>query len=399
LLSANRSSTRPTRSTAFVAGFALAVAGSFVALLVGSPAAALVGVGFAGLAGVLIVFHLLQSERRRHQLAEEELVEQAQFLESLLASVREIAAETEPEAILGHLRREAEHLFSVRAQLLPAGAPAASAPAERAVVVPVRVRGDEIAALRLARGVELGRVDVARAALLADLAARVYENARLRAEAQVREGERSRLSDQLLTAEQEERRRLALFLHDTSVQSLAGIGLMLDASLHSIEAGDLEQARSVIGSALERHRATIGALRDLSFNLEPVVLRDQGLEPAVRALAEQLGLDRRVQVEVDLHAIDTIPEKVQAALYQIIRESMHAAIRREPRRIALHVGEAPDGGLETVVSDDGREERRRSIFDSLEERARTLNGRLDVEQQNGGGTIVRVTLPPYAAGR
>ena len=370
-----------------------------MALIVGSPAAALVGVGFAGLAGVLIVFHLLQSERRRHELAEEELVEQAQFLESLVASVGSIAAETEPGAILEHLRAQAQRLFSARAELLPPGAPAASAPAERAVVVPVRVRGEEIAALRLARSVELGRVDVARAALLADLAGRVYENARLRAEAQVREAERARLSDQLLTAEQEERRRLALYLHDTSVQSLAGIGLMLDASLHSIDAGDLGQARTVIGSALERHRATIGALRDLSFNLEPVVLRDQGLEPAVRALAEQLGLDRRLQIDVELGGIDAMPQKAQAALYQIIRESMDAAVRREPQRIVLSVGEAADGGLETVVSDDGREERRRSIFASIEERARTLNGRLDVEQTAGGGTTVRVRLPPYAAGR
>ncbi|MGE5689534.1 MAG: sensor histidine kinase [Pseudomonadota bacterium] len=388
-----------TSSRALVAGFALAIGGSLIALLVGSPSAALVGVGFAGLAGVLIVFHLLQTERERHELAEDELHEQAQFLESLVASVGEIAAETDPEAILEHLRREAEELFDARAELLPAGSHAASAPAERAVIVPLRVGGEEIAALRLARGVELGRVDVARAALLADLAARVYENARLRAEAQVREGERSRLSDQLITAEQDERRRLALYLHDTSVQSLAGIGLMLDASLHSIETGDLAQAREVIGSALERHRATIGALRDLSFNLEPVVLRDQGLEPAVRALAEQIGLDRGVQVEVELGGIDVLPERAQAALYQIVRESMNAATRREPTRIDVSVAVDEDGSLSAVVHDDGREERRRSIFDALAERARTLNGRLEVDQGEGGGTTVRLTLPPYAVGR
>jgi signal transduction histidine kinase len=391
-------SSRPS-SSALVGAFALAVAGSLIALLIGNPVAALVGVGLAGLAGVLIVFHLLQAERLRHEVAEDELHEQAQFLEALVAGVGEIAAETEPEAILRHLRIEAEKLFDARADLLPAGAPAASAPAERAVVVPLVVRGEEIAALRLARGVELGRVDVARAALLADLAARVYENARLRAEAQVREAERSRLSDQLITAEQDERRRLALYLHDTSVQSLAGIGLMLDASLDFIDRGDLERAKTVIASALERHRATIGALRDLSFNLEPVVLRDQGFEPAVLALAQELGLDRGVQIEVELDGVDGLPEKAQAALYQIIRESLNAAMRREPRRVAVTVGAVDDGSLVTVVRDDGREERRRSIFDALQERARTLNGTLDVEQGDGGGTTVRLTLPPYAAGR
>jgi signal transduction histidine kinase len=305
----------------------------------------------------------------------------------------------EPESILEHLRMEAERLFDARAELLPAGSPAGAAPAERAVIVPVRVRGEEIAALRLARGVEVGRVDVARAALLADLAGRVYENARLRAEAQVREAERARLSDQLITAEQEERRRLALYLHDTSVQSLAGIGLMLDASLHQIDAGDLDQARSVIGSALERHRATIGALRDLSFNLEPVVLRDQGFEPAVRALGEQIGRDRGIQVDLEVAGIDALPEKAQAALYQIIRESVDAAARRGPARITVSVGTAEDGSLVGLVRDDGRAERRRAIFDSLQERARTLNGTIDVDQGDDGGTTVRLTIPPYAAGR
>jgi signal transduction histidine kinase len=383
-----------------VGAFALAVAGALIALLIGSPAAALVGVGLAGLAGVLIVLHLLQTERQRHEQAEYELHEQAQFLEALVASVGGIAAEMEPDSILEHLRMEAEHLFDARAELLPAGSPAGAAPAERAVIVPVRVRGEEIAALRLARGVEVGRVDVARAALLADLAGRVYENARLRAEAQVREAERARLSDQLITAEQEERRRLALYLHDTSVQSLAGIGLMLDASLHQIDEGDLDQARSVIGSALERHRSTIGALRDLSFNLEPVVLRDQGFEPAVRALGEQIGLDRGIQVDLEVAGMDALPEKAQAALYQIIRESVDAAARRDPARITVSVGTTEDGSVVALVRDDGRAERRRAIFDTLQERARTLNGTIDVDDQGDeGGTTVRLTIPPYAAGR
>src|SRR5207237_8262021 len=101
-------------------------------------------------------------------------------------------------------------------------------------------------------------------------------NARLVDEAQIREAERSRLSDQLLTAEQDERRRLANELHDGAVQSLSGVALLLDAGLNSIAEGRGEEAREIIGRALERHRATIGQLRHLSFNVEPVVLRHQG---------------------------------------------------------------------------------------------------------------------------
>src|SRR5215813_1424736 len=81
-------------------------------------------------------------------------------------------------------------------------------------------------------------------------------------------------AEQVLAAEQDERRRIALFLHDGPVQSLAGVALMLDASLDLVERGDLDEARSIIERALIRTRSTVGELRDLSFNLEPVVLRD-----------------------------------------------------------------------------------------------------------------------------
>ena len=67
--------------------------------------------------------------------------------------------------------------------------------------------------------------------------------------------------DRLIAAEQDERRRLALFLHDGPVQNLSGIALMLDAALHAISTGKLDDARGVLASALERQRATIGGRR------------------------------------------------------------------------------------------------------------------------------------------
>jgi signal transduction histidine kinase len=222
---------------------------------------------------------------------------------------------------------------------------------------------------------------------------------RLLHEAAERELERERLADQLITAEQDERRRLALFLHDGPVQSLSGIALLLDGVDHAIATGQEEQARQVLRSALERHRNTIRELRDLSFNLEPVVLRDQGFSTAVRALAEQLGLTHKVQIDVDVERAEQLNEQTQAALYQIIREALNGAIRRgPPTRIAVRVEPAPDGGLETVVSDDAPGERRRATFDALAERARTLNGRFSVDAPEEGGTTVHVLLPPYAGG-
>jgi signal transduction histidine kinase len=220
---------------------------------------------------------------------------------------------------------------------------------------------------------------------------------RLLHEAAEREAERERLADQLITAEQDERRRLALFLHDGPVQSLSGIALLLDGVDHAISTGAPEQAQEVLQSALDRHRQTIRELRDLSFNLEPVVLRDQGFSTAVGALAEQLALSNKVQIEVDVARAEQLAERTQAALYQIIREALNGAIRRgPPTRIEVRVEQAADGGLETVVSDDAPGERRRATFDALAERARTLNGRFSVDAPEAGGTTVHVLLPPYA---
>jgi nitrate/nitrite-specific signal transduction histidine kinase len=63
------------------------------------------------------------------------------------------------------------------------------------------------------------------------------------------------------------------------------------------------------------------------------------------------------------------------------------------------VRQAPDGSVETSVADDAPGERRRRSLEEMEERARTLNGDLTVEQGANGGTTVRVFLPPYAVAR
>jgi len=210
------------------------------------------------------------------------------------------------------------------------------------------------------------------------------------------DGDEARLAERLITAEQDERRRLALFLHDGPVQSLAGIALMLDSVVHSIDQGDLDSAKEVLGQALARHRAAIRALRELSFNLEPVVLRDQGFTPAVSALADEVGIRRQIKIDVDVAAAEQLGEKVQAALYQIVREALDGAVRRgPPTQIQIAVERADDGRFVTTITDDGSQERRREFFDMLAERARTLSGRLSVDQE--AGTKIVLELPASAA--
>jgi two-component system, NarL family, sensor histidine kinase UhpB len=209
------------------------------------------------------------------------------------------------------------------------------------------------------------------------------------------ERERRRLFEQLVAAEQDERRRLALFLHDGAVQSLSGIALMLDAVGHAIEDGRLDDASQVLENALARQRETIQSLRDLSFNLEPVILRDQGFGHAVRALAQRLGLDQALQVDVDVAAGEALTEQAKVALYQLIREALGQAVGRRPSRISIMVADAKGGGTTMTVSDDGHFERRRDSVEAFEERARPISGRVQVDRREGG-TTVTVSLPEYA---
>ena len=368
-----------------------------LALAAGSRALTLAALAVAiGLAGIVAAF-LIVSERRRHEAAELELTSEARFLESLVETMGSIAGGAE---VLERTRQEAERLFEARAVLLAPGERPRLAPAENAIVIPLRSHEEEIAALRLTRQRPFDRDDVVRATVLADFAAREHENAELLDEARVREAERSRLSDQIITAEQDERRRLANELHDGAVQSLSGVALLLDAGLNSIDEGRGDEAQQIIRRALERHRATIGELRNLSFNLEPVVLRDQGFAPAVRALTEQIELAHNVRVEVNVDAAEQLAAKTQAAMYQIIREALDQAVHRgPPQTLSVTMRQTADGGVETAIADDAPGERRRRSLEELEERARTLNGVLTVDQGEEAGTTVRVVLPPYATAR
>jgi signal transduction histidine kinase len=385
-----------TRAGLLVGVAAVAAVAAVVGLAMGSSWLATAGLGVAMVGAAGFALHLIVTERRRHEVAEEELTAQSSFLESLVESMGRIAEKHDPGELLDQTRSEAKRLFGAEATLLRPHEDRVAG----AVVLPLRIRREELGSLQLVRAQPFDREELARATLFADFACRAVENARLLAEANVREAERARLSDQLIIAEQEERRRLALFLHDGPVQSLAGISLMLDAVIDSLEANRLDEATGVLRSALERHRDTIRSLRDLSFNIEPVVLRDQGFGPAVRAFADQVGLANRVQVDLDIDAGDGLAEKVRVAIYQIIRDVVNLALRRgPPSRISISVAEREDGTVEAVIADDGAGERRRASFDDIDERARSLSGRLEVEAGHDGGTAVRVVLPSYVAQR
>ena len=206
--------------------------------------------------------------------------------------------------------------------------------------------------------------------------------------------------ERLIAAEQDERRRIALFLHDGPVQQLSGIALMLDAAQHSIAEGKTDEARDIIARALARHRDTIRELRDLSFALEPVILRDQGFAPALQALVAQTGETHALRIDLSTDGTQGLGETAQVALYTIIRELIDQSIRRgPPTRIDVRFAHTDDGSVEVRFADDADPERRRRSFETIEERVRQVHGELEVVADEDHGTLVRVTLPAYTAQR
>ena len=388
------------RGAALVAAAVAAATAGAVGLALDSSALATAGLIAATMFAGAYAVQLIVSERRRHELAEEDLHAQSRFLESLVESAATISDAREPQEILDRTSAEARKLFDapvahvIPVDRMPVGPPQT---VDEGLRVPLRSGENDVGTLEIRRPEPFPPVDLVRATVLADFASRAVENARLIAEAHEREEERARLTDRLITAEQDERHRLSIFLHDGPLQSMSGIALMHDAALAAIEEGRHEDAAKVIASSLERERETIRELRDLSFAIEPLVLRDRGFVAAVDALAEQVESSYRIEVAADVVAGEELAEKAQVALYQLIREAVNQAVRRRPNRIGITVGR--NGvGYTTEIDDDGTQERRRGGIEELDERVRVLNGSVSVETHEAGGTTVRVVLPTYASG-
>src|SRR5580765_3621484 len=146
-----RLSSNATRASLLVAAVAAAAIVSLLGLALNSSWLAFAGLGAAIIGAAAFALHLIVTERRRHEVVEEELTDKSSFLEALIESMGSIAATLEPDQVLEQTRREAKELFGVKASLLQPGETMPSAPGENAVVLPLRIRGEEIGALRLVR--------------------------------------------------------------------------------------------------------------------------------------------------------------------------------------------------------------------------------------------------------
>ncbi len=215
---------------------------------------------------------------------------------------------------------------------------------------------------------------------------------RRRAEAEV-----MRMSARLISAHEEERRRLAGELHDDFSQRLAR--LAIDASqLGSHADSDAATARTMRDELIRISED----VHDLSYRLHPSIVDDLGLIAALRAECSRTARSSDIEVDVRVGDVpDQIAPDVALCLFRVAQESLRNVVRHAHARSVDVSLERIGDALRLVASDDGKgfvQERRGGLgLSSMRERVRQLGGRLSVDSAPGQGTSVTASVPLAAA--
>jgi PAS domain S-box-containing protein len=210
-----------------------------------------------------------------------------------------------------------------------------------------------------------------------------------------------KLASELVMAEERERKKIAVTLHDEVAQTLAAAKMRLDL-LKTLQGS--AESRRVVEEAGELLLQSIKETRSLMHNIINPVLYDMGLPAAIQNLAEQalaihgLAVSHSVSGEVK-----DLEQELAVMIYQAVRELLHNAVKHSQARNASVRVIAEETGIRTTVADDGRgfgvgaigspgHEGGFGLF-SIRERVKSLNGDLRIESAPGKGTEVTIELP------
>jgi two-component system sensor histidine kinase UhpB len=217
------------------------------------------------------------------------------------------------------------------------------------------------------------------------------------------ESDRRRALDALLRSAEEERRRIAVELHDDLIQVMTATLLLLDRQITALHGGS---DTSQVELALTARRTLAGAVdrtRRLTFELRPPLLESRGLTRALADMLAEVSTDTGLDAHFD-GDIERLPEQVELLAYRTVAELVtnvrkHAAARKVTVSLA-----AADRTLTGEVTDDGRgfdvehaldrsATRLHMGLDSTTERLRLAGGQLTITSHPGAGTRIRFTLP------
>jgi signal transduction histidine kinase len=270
--------------------------------------------------------------------------------------------------------------------------------------------GDEV--VRLADAFEGMRASLRRsldesARANRDLEQRVVERTRELADLNARLQERERLRQQLLrkviSAQEEERRRVARELHDETSQTLAGLGMGVEATLSVCRDPLVARRLTELRHLGERMHEE---LRRLIMNLRPSVLDDLGLAAAISWFAEQHLASSGTAVRCELSDLDDagLSWEAKTAIFRAVQEALVNVARHAQAETVLIQGASDEAHVTIEIEDDGLGFDPETAVDGpgslrgigllgMRERIEILGGTLTVDSEPGHGTRIVMTVP------
>jgi signal transduction histidine kinase len=202
--------------------------------------------------------------------------------------------------------------------------------------------------------------------------------------------------ERLVTAREEERRRLRRDLHDGLGPALASLTFKVDAARNLLRR-DPERAETVLLGVTTQVREAIADIRRLVYALRPPALDELGLVPAVCEQVAQHA-DQGVQIDVDApECLPSLPAAVEVAAYRIAQEALTNVLRHAHARHCTVCIQVESGALCLEVADDGQglavHHRIGIGVQTMHERTAELGGTCTISPGPTGGTVVRARLP------
>lgn len=219
------------------------------------------------------------------------------------------------------------------------------------------------------------------------------ENERLEAALRTQLDEVTASRARIVTATEEERRRLERDLHDGAQQRLVAVSLAVNEARAIARSSD---AQAPLGDHLDELASELAAaiqeLRELARGIHPAILEHEGLGPAVAGLARRASIPVEVQIEVP----ERLPAVVESTAYFTIAETLTNTQRYAQATQARVRAVSVDHRLDVEIVDDGvggADAGRGSGLRGLADRVKALGGEFVVDSPDRGGTTIRASIP------
>jgi len=223
---------------------------------------------------------------------------------------------------------------------------------------------------------------------------------------QERTAELRRVSSLLLDVQENERKKIAMDVHDSIGQSLAAIKFVAENSLSQMSQGETQASKESLKSLVPLIQQAGQEARRIHTDLRPPLLDDLGIVSTVSWFCrefEKVYSGIRIQNEVDIQE-NKIPEPIKIVIFRVLQEALNNATKHSKADVVRVALKGSNGQVELVVEDNGEGfdvEQVRSVktlasgfgLSSMKERAELSGGSFSIESRQGAGTTIRASWP------